>query len=92
MALLLSVWSGNTICLCFRLPKEKGFSVNSEKSAVGMEDVKCPGYIVGSGMVDPQSKVEAIQSWPYSLTKNQLSAFFGIVGQLCLILQPCQQC
>lgn len=60
---------------------KEGFTINPEKCALGMEEVKYLGYIVGRGVVKPQvSKVEAIQSWPRPLTKKQVRAFLGMVG------------
>uniref|UniRef100_A0A8C5PW96 Gypsy retrotransposon integrase-like protein 1 n=1 Tax=Leptobrachium leishanense TaxID=445787 RepID=A0A8C5PW96_9ANUR len=61
--------------------RKAGFTVNPEKSAVGMEEAKYLGYVVGRGLVKPQfNKVEAIQNWPRPLTKKQVRAFLGIVG------------
>ncbi|XP_068097047.1 uncharacterized protein [Hyperolius riggenbachi] len=61
--------------------RKGGFTVNPEKCALGMEEAKYLGYIVGKGLVKPQvNKVEAIQEWPRPVSKKQVRAFLGIVG------------
>jgi hypothetical protein len=60
---------------------EAGLTINPEKCAVGLEEAKYLGYIIGRGLVKPQiNKIEAIQNWPRPLTKKQVRAFLGIAG------------
>lgn len=61
--------------------RKAGFTINPAKCALGMEEARYLGYVVGRGEIKPQlNKVEAIQNWPRPLTKKQVKAFLGIVG------------
>uniref|UniRef100_A0A8C5PLJ4 ribonuclease H n=1 Tax=Leptobrachium leishanense TaxID=445787 RepID=A0A8C5PLJ4_9ANUR len=61
--------------------KEAGLTANPKKCAIGSEEAKYLGYVIGRGLVKPQiDKVEAIQKWPQPQNKKQVRAFLGITG------------
>ncbi|XP_041440518.1 uncharacterized protein LOC121400717 [Xenopus laevis] len=58
-----------------------GFTANPKKCAIGLEEAKYLGYIIGRGVIKPQvNKTEAIHAWPRPLNKKQVRAFLGITG------------
>uniref|UniRef100_A0A803K005 Gypsy retrotransposon integrase-like protein 1 n=1 Tax=Xenopus tropicalis TaxID=8364 RepID=A0A803K005_XENTR len=58
-----------------------GLTANPKKCAMGLEEARYLGYVIGRGVVKPQvSKIEGIQQWPRPNSKKQVRAFLGIVG------------
>lgn len=61
--------------------REAGLTANPKKCALGLEEARYLGYVIGRGIIKPQiNKVEAIQDWPRPSTKKQVRAFLGILG------------
>ena len=61
--------------------RKAGLTANPKKCAIGLEEAKYLGYVIGRGVIKPQvNKVEAIRSWPRPVTTRQVKSFLGIVG------------
>ncbi|CAM5073501.1 unnamed protein product [Natator depressus] len=61
--------------------RQAGLTANPAKCAIGLAQARYLGYIVGRGIVKPQTnKLEAIQNWPKTTRKKQVHAFLGMVG------------
>ena len=57
--------------LTFKLPK----------CQFGLKEVKHLGHIIGEGQLRPDpEKLDAIQSYPKSVTKSQVNSFIGLVS------------
>ena len=59
-----------------------GLTAKPRKSQLGMS--RCVyvylGYVVGSGLVQPKSKVQGVESFPTPTTKKQIRCFLGMTG------------
>ncbi|XP_068121096.1 uncharacterized protein [Hyperolius riggenbachi] len=61
--------------------RQAGLTANPKKCALGLEEARYLGYIIGKGLIRPQvQKVHAIKEWPQPCTKKQVRTFLGMVG------------
>ncbi|CAM4556037.1 unnamed protein product [Caretta caretta] len=69
-----------TLEAVLRTLRRAGPTANPAKCALGLAEARYLGYIVGRGIVKPQTnKLEAIQNWPRPTRKKQVHAFPGVV-------------
>ncbi|XP_073529698.1 uncharacterized protein [Phyllobates terribilis] len=68
----------------FNALRKAQFSINLKKCAMGMEEARYFGYVIGRGVIKPpKNKIDAIRGWPQPLSKKQVRAFLDIVGNYC---------
>ncbi|XP_069582757.1 uncharacterized protein [Ranitomeya imitator] len=54
---------------------------NPKKCAIGLEEARYLGYVIGCGVIEPQiNNIEAIENKPRPVTTKQARALLGIVG------------
>ena len=58
-----------------------GLTAKTQKCQLGMSRCVYLGYVVGSGLVQPErSKVQGVESFPTPAMKKQVRCFLGMTG------------
>ncbi len=65
----------------FEVLKSAGLTLRTDKCMVGADSCVFLGHHIGGGIVKPlKAKIEAVQSFPYPKTKQDIRAFLGLTG------------